>query len=198
MLAIRMQRTGRKGHAQFRLIVQDKRFSPTSGRVVAQLGSYDPHSKVVKVDTEKAAAYLKNGAQPTDRVAMLLKKEGVKLPTWVKLADPQKRSIKNQDKLRRNRPADAKPVEVPADGPEPVKEEAPAVEADSGETAAAEPTDAPTAEVAETAPETTPEAEAPASDEAAAPTTEEAPQEAVEPEATPEPESTAPEPETKA
>lgn len=116
MLAIRMQRTGRKGHAQFRLIVQDKRFSPTSGRVVAQLGSYDPHTKAVKLDAEKAVAYLKNGAQPTDRVAMLLKKEGVKLPSWVKPAAPKKRAIKTQDKLRRNRPAGE---------PEPAKEEAP-------------------------------------------------------------------------
>lgn len=130
MLAIRMQRTGRKGHAQFRLIVQDKRFSPTSGRVVAQLGSYDPHSKAVKVDTEKAAAYLKNGAQPTDRVATLLKKEGVKLPVWVKPAAPQKRAIKKQDKLRRNRPAPTAESEPRSDSagagePETTKEEAP-------------------------------------------------------------------------
>ena len=44
MLAIRMQRTGRKGHAMFRVVVQESRLTPTSGRVVAMLGSYDPHS----------------------------------------------------------------------------------------------------------------------------------------------------------
>jgi small subunit ribosomal protein S16 len=40
-----MQRTGRRGHAMFRVIVQDSHRSPTSGKVVAFLGSYDPHTK---------------------------------------------------------------------------------------------------------------------------------------------------------
>lgn len=107
MLAIRMQRTGRKGHAQFRVIVQEARLSPASGRVVAMLGNYDPHTKTVKVDKEKAAEYLKNGAQPSPRVAVLLKNEGVKLPSWVKIDTKKKSAIKNVDKLRRNRPDEA-------------------------------------------------------------------------------------------
>jgi len=105
MLAIRMQRTGRRGHAQFRLVVQDSRFSPTSGRIVAYLGSYNPHTKTTALDTEKAGSYLANGARPSDRVARLLQKEGVKLPDWVTLSPPQKSSIKHPEKLRRNRPA---------------------------------------------------------------------------------------------
>ena len=83
MLVIRMQRTGRKGHAQFRVVVQDSRRTPTSGRVVARLGSYDPHTKTATLDKEKAGYYLEHGAQPSDRVARLLKSEGVKLPDWV-------------------------------------------------------------------------------------------------------------------
>lgn len=102
-----MQRRGRRGHAQFRLVVQDSRFSPDSGRVVAYLGSYDPHTKVAKFDKEKATEYLKNGAQPSDRAARLLKSEGVKLPGWVKLPAPAKRTIRNPQKLRKNRPAEA-------------------------------------------------------------------------------------------
>lgn len=109
MLAIRMQRTGRRGHAQFRLVVQDRRFSPTSGRIVAYLGSYDPHTKKATLDTEQAANYLANGARPSDRVARLLTKEGLKLPDWVELAPPKKRSIKHPEKLRRNRPPTAEP-----------------------------------------------------------------------------------------
>lgn len=105
MLAIRMQRTGRRGHAQFRLVVQDSRFSPTSGRVVAYLGNYDPHTKTANFDKEKAAKYLGNGARPSDRVAGLLKKEGVKLPSWVRVSAPHKRPIRHPEKLRRNRPA---------------------------------------------------------------------------------------------
>lgn len=108
MLAIRLQRTGRSGHAQFRLIVQDSRYSPTSGRVTAYLGSYNPHNKLVGLDKEKVEQYLKNGAQPSDRVARLLKKEGIKLPDWVKIDEQkQQRAVRNPDKLRRNRPAGA-------------------------------------------------------------------------------------------
>lgn len=153
MLAIRMQRTGRKGHAQFRLVVQDSRFSPTSGRVVAYLGSYNPHTKVAAFDKEKATKYLNNGAQPSDRVARLLKKEGMKLPTWVKLADPVKRTTRNPEKLRRNRPAEAA-------APEP----APAEEAEAQPDAAAE-TEAPAEEASEAEIPASPEpAEAPASE----------------------------------
>ncbi len=112
MLAIRMQRTGRKGHAQFRVVVQDSRLSPSSGRVVARLGSYNPHTKETILDTDKAAKYLNNGAQPSERAAFLLKKEGVVLPNWVKVPTKQERAIRNPEKLRRNRPAEEPKEEV--------------------------------------------------------------------------------------
>ncbi len=140
MLAIRLQRTGRKGHAMFRMVVQDSRRTPTSGRFVALLGSYDPHSKTLSIDKEKAAEYLKNGARPSDRVANLLKAEGVKLPSWVVLDSNKKRVLRNADKLRKNRPAEEK-VEEPKEAPKeeaPVAEEAPAeapAEAESEEKA---------------------------------------------------------------
>ncbi|HEX9153657.1 MAG TPA: 30S ribosomal protein S16 [Candidatus Saccharimonadales bacterium] len=104
MLAIRMQRTGRKGHAMFRVVVQESRLTPTSGKVVATLGSYDPHAKVITLDKEKAATYLSNGAQPSDRVVRLLQSEGVKLPDWVKTADSKTGKIRNPEKLRKNQP----------------------------------------------------------------------------------------------
>ena len=116
MLVIRMQRTGRKGHAQFRVVVQDSRFSPTSGRVVEYLGSYNPHSKTTTLDKEKASAYLSNGAQPSDRVVKLLKSEGVKLPSWVKEPGKKESSIKHPEKMRKNRPEEpAAEAEAPAD-----------------------------------------------------------------------------------
>src|SRR6476469_3989164 len=102
MLTIRMQRTGRKGHAMFRVVVQESRLTPTSGKVVALLGSYDPHAKSVTLDKEKAATFLKNGAQPSDRAALLLQKEGVELPKWVKLSGKRSGAIRNPEKLRRN------------------------------------------------------------------------------------------------
>lgn len=115
MLAIRMQRTGRKGHAQFRIVVQDSRLTPTSGRHVALLGSYDPHAKTTTLNKEKAAFYLSHGAQPSDRVVSLLQREGVELPSWVKLPkNDKKRSIRNPEKLRKNQPKEAA-VETPAE-----------------------------------------------------------------------------------
>lgn len=104
MLAIRLQRTGRKGHAMFRVVVQDSRRTPTSGKVVAALGSFDPHNKNIIIDKEKADHYLKNGAQPSDRIARLLKSQGVKLPEWVSLASDKKRTIRHPEKRRSTAP----------------------------------------------------------------------------------------------
>lgn len=112
MLVIRMQRTGRKGHAMFRVVVQDSRRTPTSGKVVAQLGSYDPHNKQVSLNKEKAQFYLDHGAQPTDRTAILLKSEGVKLPEWVKAAAKKEKNVRNPDKRRSTRPPEP---EAPAE-----------------------------------------------------------------------------------
>ncbi|HSX06679.1 MAG TPA: 30S ribosomal protein S16 [Candidatus Saccharimonadia bacterium] len=104
MLAIRLQRTGRKGHAMFRVVVQDSRRTPTSGKIVAQLGTYDPHSKAVVLNGEKASFYLSNGAQPSPRAVRLLQGEGVKLPDWVAVSDKKSGAIRNPEKLRRNQP----------------------------------------------------------------------------------------------
>jgi small subunit ribosomal protein S16 len=121
MLVIRMQRTGRKGHAQFRVVVQDSRRTPTSGKIVASLGSFNPHNKQAVLDKDKISFYLDHGAQPSDRVARLLKSEGIKLPGWVKLESDKTRSIRNPEKLRKNRPDE--PVETKAE-PEVTEESA--------------------------------------------------------------------------
>ncbi len=139
MLAIRMQRTGRKGHAMFRVIAQDSRFSPKSGRVAASLGHYDPHAKTVTIDKEKIETYLQNGAQPSPRVARLLKAEGVKLPDWVVVESKKEGKVRNADKRRSTRPVD---------------ESAPEAEpAESAEVAEAEPM-TPVEEISTTEPET--------------------------------------------
>lgn len=125
MLVIRLQRTGRKGHAQFRVVVQDSRRTPTSGKIVAQIGTYDPHTKTVNLVVERAQHYLDHGAQPSTRAAKLLKENGVKLPSWVKLAEVKSGKIRHADKLRRNQPKEDPKVEEPAEAPV----EAPAEEA---------------------------------------------------------------------
>lgn len=131
MLAIRLQRTGRKGHAQFRVVVQDSRRTPSSGRVVALLGSFNPHTKTTTIDKEKAEFYLKNGAQPSERVVRLFKAEGIKLPSWVKLPANKERTTRNIEKLRKNRPAEVASEEAPAESVDEASatEEAPAEEA---------------------------------------------------------------------
>ena len=114
MLVIRLQRTGRKGHAQFRVVVQDSRRTPTSGKIVAQLGTYDPHSKNVVLQKERAEHYLTHGAQPSPRVVRLLKAEGIALPKWVKDPTEKQSAIRNPEKLRRNQPAQEAPAEPEA------------------------------------------------------------------------------------
>jgi small subunit ribosomal protein S16 len=126
MLVIRMQRTGRKGHAQFRVVVQDSRRTPTSGKIVASLGSFNPHSKEASIDTEKASFYLEHGAQPSERAARLLKSEGVKLPEWVQQSESKKRAVRSPEKRRSTAPAEEAPAEE-APSEEPI--EAPAEEA---------------------------------------------------------------------
>lgn len=116
MLTIRMQRTGRKGLANFRVVVQDSRFSPSSGRIVTQLGHYNPHTKETVLDKEKTAQYLSNGAQPSERVVKLLVDQKVDLPSWVeKPSTDKKRATKNPDKLRKNQPKEEATVEVSAE-----------------------------------------------------------------------------------
>lgn len=107
----------------FRVVVQDTRQTPTSGKVVAQLGSYDPHTKAVTLDKEQATTYLSNGAQPSDRVALLLKKEGIKLPDWVVLPAAKQSKLKNAEKLRKNQPKEEKTEEKTEEPEAPVAEE---------------------------------------------------------------------------
>jgi len=114
MLAIRLQRIGRQGYPVYRIAVQESQRHPSSGRVVAYVGAYNPHTKEVKIDTEKVEKYLGNGAQPTPRVTKLLSDQKVKLPSWVKLANNKKAaSVKNTEKLRKNQPKEE--AETPAE-----------------------------------------------------------------------------------
>jgi small subunit ribosomal protein S16 len=154
MLAIRLQRTGRSGHAQFRMIVQDSRFSPARSRIVAYVGSYDPHTKAAVIDGEKVSHYLSNGAQPSERVALLLQKEGIKLPGWVKVKQPQTRTTRHPDKRRSTRPAEPEaPQAAPAEEPAAEAPTEPETETES-EAPAETPAEEPSAEeAAEPAPE---------------------------------------------
>ncbi len=115
MLAIRMQRNGRSHYPTYRIVVQESQRHPLSGRVVAEVGNYNPATKALTLDKEAVEKYLKNGAQPSSRVAFILKKNGVKLPKWVKMAPKKTVKAKHADKLRKNQPKEEAPVETPVE-----------------------------------------------------------------------------------
>ena len=75
---IRLRRMGAKKAPFYRIVVADSRF-PRDGRFIEEIGTYDPtrNPAEVKVDGEKAKKWIANGAQPTDTVKALLKKNGV-------------------------------------------------------------------------------------------------------------------------
>ncbi len=111
MLAIRLQRNGRKALPLYRIVVQEAQRHPLSGRIVAQVGSYNPHTKEVVLDKKEVEKYLSNGAQPSTRVIRILTKEGIKMPKWVKMPLEKHATAKHADKLRKNQPKEEAPAE---------------------------------------------------------------------------------------
>ncbi|CQR71425.1 30S ribosomal protein S16 [Sporomusa ovata DSM 2662] len=87
---IRLKRMGAKKRPFYRVVVSDSR-SPRDGRFIENLGHYDSTTEpaVIKIDEEKAIAWLQKGAQPTDTVKNLFSQTGI-LKKW----DEVKRSKK--------------------------------------------------------------------------------------------------------
>ena len=75
---IRLKRLGAKKSPFYRVVVADER-SPRDGKFIEEIGYYNPLTDPVdiKIDAEKAAKWIKNGAQPTDTVRALLKKSDI-------------------------------------------------------------------------------------------------------------------------
>lgn len=75
---IRLRRMGAKKNPFYRIVVADSRY-PRDGRFIEEIGTYDPLKTPadVKIDADKAKQWIANGAQPTDTVKSLLKKNGV-------------------------------------------------------------------------------------------------------------------------
>ena len=74
---IRLARHGAKKRPYYRIVVADSR-SPRDGRFIEEIGTYNPLTQPaeIKVDAERAQAWIKTGAQPTETVKALLKKAG--------------------------------------------------------------------------------------------------------------------------
>ncbi len=93
MLTLRLRRIGKRQHATYRFIVQEKSRAPQS-RVVEFLGSYDPHINppTVNIKRDRVEHWLKVGAQPSATVHNLLVDAGLLTSPKVKVARPKKKS----------------------------------------------------------------------------------------------------------
>lgn len=75
---IRLKRMGSKKKPFYRIVVADSR-APRDGKFIEEIGYYNPltEAKEVKVDSEKVAQWIKNGAKPTDTVSRLFKNNNI-------------------------------------------------------------------------------------------------------------------------
>ena len=78
MVKLRLKRMGKKGQPFYRIVAADSR-APRDGRFIEEIGTYNPVPEVteVTVDKEKALKWLNNGAQPTETVRSILRKQGI-------------------------------------------------------------------------------------------------------------------------
>ncbi len=133
-LKIRLARGGSKKKPVYRVVVADAR-SPRDGRFIEKLGTYNPllpsdSGQRFVVDFEKAAEWIKKGAQPTDRVARFLAQNGV--GTWTQGNNPnkakpgQKAQEREAERLQKIEDAKAAAEEAAAAPAAEATEEAPA------------------------------------------------------------------------
>ena len=78
MVKIRLRRMGAKKAPFYRVVVADSRY-PRDGRFIEEISTYDPRQDpaAINIDVERAQAWIKTGAQPTETVRDLLKKAGL-------------------------------------------------------------------------------------------------------------------------
>lgn len=75
MVKIRLQRVGKKKAPFYHIVVADSK-SPRDGKIIEQIGTFDPMTdpSTIVLDQEKVAQWIKNGAKPTDTVKKLIEK----------------------------------------------------------------------------------------------------------------------------
>lgn len=152
-VAIRMKRMGRKHREYYRICATDRR-NPRDGRVIEELGTYDPHipetDARVTLDSARVDYWVSVGAQPSDAVAVLIKKYGT---NGTHLA--QMEAARARLKMPKMIPDAGPPAFVPeVKEPEPVAAPAPEAEAPAASEEAAAPVEVTAEAVAtEVAPE---------------------------------------------
>ena len=130
---LRLMRMGKKKQPTYRVVAADSR-KARNGRIIEAVGFYDPRRdpSVIEIDNEKAVGWLRNGAQPTERVEKLLKISGA----WDEFKG-QSPASKVETAATEEAPTEEAPAEeaVPEEA---VAEEAPAEEAVAEEAVAEE------------------------------------------------------------
>jgi small subunit ribosomal protein S16 len=134
MVVIRLARHGRHKYPTYRIVAADKRRAATS-KFLAILGTYNPHTKELNLKKDEITAYLKNGAQASDRVLRLLQSQDVELPKWAKTHDRNKSpksEPKEEETTEVEGPAEEATVEVASETAEKAEEKAQEVKDDTG------------------------------------------------------------------
>jgi len=120
LLTLRLQRTGKTGQPNFRVVLQDHK-DAVKGKALEILGHYQPalNPKVFKVDLERAKYWMSVGAKPSDTVAVLLKGQGL---------EGMEKYMEPRDKKRKKKGEEAAASAAPQGGaaPAPKAEEKPA------------------------------------------------------------------------
>lgn len=119
MLVIRLSRTGRNKYPTYRIVAAESARAAT-GKFVAVLGHYNPHTKELIIQQEETKRYLSNGAQPSNSVIKLLQREGVDLPAWAKL---KTKAPKKVEEAAAEATTDQESAPVESAAAEPVAEE---------------------------------------------------------------------------
>lgn len=137
MLKIRLSRFGKKSDPHYRIVVTDKR-TAAQGPYLEALGNYNPKKKELSFDKESILNWLKKGAQPSNTLAKLLKKEGLKHPLIVvkkfraktkeeigqEKSEAEKERLEREKKLEEAKEAWEKELEEKAEEKAKEKEEA--------------------------------------------------------------------------
>lgn len=104
-LSIRLARGGRRNLPFYSIVVADKRY-PRDGRYIEKVGTYNPllandHEHRIVLNKERIDHWLKQGAQPSDRVARFLGKAGIiDMPKWVETPKKSAPSAKTLERVK--------------------------------------------------------------------------------------------------
>jgi len=132
---LRLVRTGKRKQPTYRLVAADSR-SPRNGRFIEIIGTYEPRQEPsrINIDNERAIHWLRNGAQPTERVEKLLRISGA----WEEFTGKPLEPIEYKAKEEVAPAAEEAAVEEPAEEAAPAEEEAAEEAAPAEEEAAVE------------------------------------------------------------